>query len=1086
MAISKWNFVFYLFTYTTFGATIAIGDIDGVSISNNVINAVVTSSGLASITSTHNDRTLSLANDSFSVELSPMAQLNTVTCVGGQPTKNGTMDVTIVYECSSYSVEAHWWLPTSNSGYVSKQLKVMAKASSSNYTISSVQIWGSGIQLNDASGVTPTVVTVTDPFNSGDGQIASFVRFNKYGAFFSVTNPFTTMSTGANDGVCTGKQGVNYRNGDMPLQPTKSATTSAECERACNATAECVGFVWNQQGCESTPAPGYCFLKATLLASNQEPCSCSGVKPFSPPAPTPPTNRMTISATYNPNFVQYASSLTPFHLTDAAVIGVTVLGKYMLKESVVYMSERKAFVDCVEEHYLDGPSRQNKTVKVNVAWDENDYQIDVGTEDGRTEYKRIIDRNAEFGVSHIVYEPANTLHSSRFNTTDGWGWEGTLWFSMGEQLREGRWDPTTDAVPSDIMEMVDYAEQKGVKLMAYVYPCLHFAALSKYFVGGGVNILDLSRPEVQDWMISRMTVFMTKTRAGGFAWDHDIYAGDASLHYAQWRGWMRILGALRESFPEMVMDHRQTAHMWGPWYHLAGSYTEPIAGDENPETYGVPIASLHTDHVAADNTRIVNYKYSALQLLPSSRIPGFVFHQTERTADNGTNPCFSASKLCYDNNIRDFDLLGYKYSLLSTIGTAGQNNVLTMIPARDEQEFQLFPQADVSFIQHWLAWTDVNVGYLRNTVPIASLGRPAVGQVDGTSAMLGNEGFLFLFNPGFPNLNTTLTVDEAIGLSNETSATNTVTSWDVMELYPSPQPVKVGQWFRGDSVVVNVGASDARVLQLVKSSTTNTHHNNKNTNNNTNDNDNTTNGNDLGESHTQQLSLQGVSGVAILKSPKLKTTSIEINSVVGASGSTVKFSVGIPNFPKDIEKSVTLNGKKCQTGKRLTNTSTDENIVQFQATFNGASIYHGMPISDSAVVKDLPWTGGWMNVSFTIPSELKQQALARAKAYPVSWTDADAKATWLVQTRLLMYFFVVEPDMGTKVVAFIDENPIRISQAFNSRGLVRPKTFLGIYYDASNMTAATHTLALNMPACNFQGVFWENVETPYTSTVVSC
>eukprot|EP01045_Picozoa_sp_COSAG04_P045896 COSAG04_NODE_16336_length_502_cov_1.607940_1_plen_73_part_00 len=45
-------------------------------------------------------------------------------------------------------------------------------------------------------------------------------------------------------------------------------------------------------------------------------------------------------------------------------------------------------------------------------------------------------------------------------------------------------------------------------------------------------------------------------------------------------------------------DHRQTAHEWGPWYQLAGSYTEPIAGDENPETYGVPIASLHTDHVA--------------------------------------------------------------------------------------------------------------------------------------------------------------------------------------------------------------------------------------------------------------------------------------------------------------------------------------------------------------------------------------------------------------------------------------------------------------------------------------------------------
>ena len=46
---------------------------------------------------------------------------------------------------------------------------------------------------------------------------------------------------------------------------------------------------------------------------------------------------------------------------------------------------------------------------------------DVGTAAGQTEYHRIIDRNAEFGSTHIVYEPTNSLRGSRFNTTDGWG-----------------------------------------------------------------------------------------------------------------------------------------------------------------------------------------------------------------------------------------------------------------------------------------------------------------------------------------------------------------------------------------------------------------------------------------------------------------------------------------------------------------------------------------------------------------------------------------------------------------------------------------------------------------------------------------
>ena len=59
--------------------------------------------------------------------------------------------------------------------------------------------------------------------------------------------------------------------------------------------------------------------------------------------------------------------------------------------------EYRAFTRCVEYFLLDKQSREDKTVKVNVAWDENDYQIDVGTEAGMTEYKRIIDRNHQFG-----------------------------------------------------------------------------------------------------------------------------------------------------------------------------------------------------------------------------------------------------------------------------------------------------------------------------------------------------------------------------------------------------------------------------------------------------------------------------------------------------------------------------------------------------------------------------------------------------------------------------------------------------------------------------------------------------------------
>jgi hypothetical protein len=78
----------------------------------------------------------------------------------------------------------------------------------------------------------------------------------------------------------------------------------------------------------------------------------------------------------------------------------------------------------------------------------------------------------------------------------------------------------------------------------------------------------------------------------------------------------------------------------GPFYHLAGSYNEPLGSDEDPETFGIQVApSLHTDHVFADQLRLVNWEYATQQLVPSVRIAGFVGHQTERVDAKGDLVC---------------------------------------------------------------------------------------------------------------------------------------------------------------------------------------------------------------------------------------------------------------------------------------------------------------------------------------------------------------------------------------------------------------------------------------------------------------
>ena len=59
---------------------------------------------------------------------------------------------------------------------------------------------------------------------------------------------------------------------------------------------------------------------------------------------------------------------------------------------------------------------------------ENDYQLDIADAGNRTTYKRIVDRAAAFGITHLLFAPRNSDVSCQRNNTDAWGWEQILWF----------------------------------------------------------------------------------------------------------------------------------------------------------------------------------------------------------------------------------------------------------------------------------------------------------------------------------------------------------------------------------------------------------------------------------------------------------------------------------------------------------------------------------------------------------------------------------------------------------------------------------------------------------------------------------
>jgi len=132
-----------------------------------------------------------------------------------------------------------------------------------------------------------------------------------------------------------------------------------------------------------------------------------------------------------------------------------------------------------------------------------------------------------------------------------------------------------------------------------------------------------------------------------------------------------------------------------------------------------------------------------------------------------------------------------------------------MIPARDPEEARHFSSQDKAWIQNWLQWTASNREYLRQTRTI--LDQPALGHVDGTSAILGDRGYLFLFNPNYKELPAKVVLDLSIGL-------NRGEGFLVRELYPQKGRLLpksgAGWWSFGNTVNLQLDGTSATVLEL--------------------------------------------------------------------------------------------------------------------------------------------------------------------------------------------------------------------------------------------------------------------------------
>jgi hypothetical protein len=704
--------------------------------------------------------------------------------------------------------------------------------------------------------------------------------------------------------------------------------------------------------------------------------------------------------------------------------------------------EVKAFTDCVHAFLLH-PSPSPTSVE--VGWTLNDYQIDVATAAGKAEYKRIIDTTSQLGIKTLLYAPKNSHLSDRNDDTDSWHWEHTLWLNLGQKIRKGEWDPASSAIPSDVTEILSYAKSKNVELLAYVYPSVPFQQNANWLVKGNsksdesLMYATMSSRDLQDLLIRDLIAFKRRTGIAGYSFDYAFLNLEGSSSYAQWSGWRRVMEELRSAQPDIIIDGRQSYQLYGPWSWLAGSYPHPTGGDEQPESF-LPFPDLHFDRVSADRMRFVNYWYRNYQFAPAELVPGYATHQTERSRNipsdeiTGGHP-EKVEEVHTAYRVRDWDYLGYRYSFLSSIGTAGYNNVVDMIPARDSEEYKHFSSADKNWIRSWLQWTDSHKDFLRHTQSI--LHQPQIGKLDGTSAILGHRGFLFLFNPNYKVLRDEIVLNKSIGL-------NSGSSFILREVYPRKGYVwgkaNAGVWKYGDSVPLQLDGTSATVLEILPAT---------------------------------EISADTVFNADALSGTKPKVAftgnSIEITGAAGEPGT-------------DRELGLMLSA-----GNTLSSAKVNGHVRSFQQHDEYVSIkvqFAGKRFAQAQQVELRKAEDGGMTGKFVVPRRILDQLKARAKAWPIPWTQEDYKTTWLAPERLLLFIQAAEAKDTMSADAMLDGHPLVFKRAYTSTR-VHPAAFVGLYADLSNITPDTpHTLSLRLSGIDtnkLQGVFFDNVEPELTT-----
>ena len=286
--------------------------------------------------------------------------------------------------------------------------------------------------------------------------------------------------------------------------------------------------------------------------------------------------------------------------------------------------------------------------------------------------------------------------------------------------------------------------------------------------------------EYADWFYRLTCSAIDRCGLKAWAWDHNwvrkpmVCYGKTHGHepgnceFQQFRNVTNYIQKLRKRYPDMMMDISWGLKETGAWGHKGISVHENLYENASPAP---------PDMTDADDERFQHW-----------------YNHTYRFFPTYMNRC--------QINFERKEKNGHLYSILSALSAGSQGQL------NDWKPFDTQEDADKIFalLRYWKKWANENLLYLKDCIDL--FGQPCrKGGIDGTAHIIGDRGFIFVFNPWPEKMAGSVPLGGIIGLEKgERFAVSVI----------SKHPVQnSGVYAMGEDFIFTIPGKSALLFELV-------------------------------------------------------------------------------------------------------------------------------------------------------------------------------------------------------------------------------------------------------------------------------